>query len=353
MKSYFRHRPVNEPFEDPCLFVAIARQKRALLFDAGDLHRLSQTELYKVSDLFVTHMHIDHFIGFDTLLRAILRRPAPLRVYGPEGIIDAIDGKLRGYTWNLIRSYPLKIEVFEIIGDRIKHSSFYAENGLKPVQRGCNQFDGYVLKEPFFSVKALSISHGIPVLAYRIDEEIHINIDKAKLVERGIETGPWLSEFKEALVSLYKTVLQRGLIDRQSPHEPPISWVPEDLAPQRTFRAGNKTISFKEVEDVAIITEGEKISYVMDVSIENENIERIVDFVRGSDHLYCEAFFLERDLELASERNHLTARLAGEIARRAGVRNLIPMHFSLRYKDQPEIIVEEAMRSFSGKEQKQ
>lgn len=326
MKSYFRHRPVNEPFEDPCLFVAIARQKRALLFDAGDLHRLSQTELYKVSDLFVTHMHIDHFIGFDTLLRAILRRPAPLRVYGPEGIVDAIDGKLRGYTWNLIRSYPLKIEVFEIIGDRIKHSSFYAENGLKPVQRGCNQFDGYVLKEPFFSVKALSISHGIPVLAYRIDEEIHINIDKAKLVERGIETGPWLSEFKEAILKN----------DRE-----------------RLFHAGNKTISFKEVEDVAIITEGEKISYVMDVSIENENIEKIVDFVRGSDYLYCEAFFLERDLELASERNHLTARLAGEIARRAGVRNLIPMHFSLRYKDQPEIIVEEAMRSFSGKEQKQ
>ncbi|MFN3739148.1 MAG: ribonuclease Z [Thermodesulfovibrionales bacterium] len=327
MKSYFRHRPVNEPFEDPCLFVGIARQKRALLLDAGDLHRLSQTELYKVSDLFVTHMHIDHFIGFDTLLRAILRRPVPLRVYGPEGIVDAIDGKLRGYTWNLIRSYPLKIEVFEISGGTmyglIRHCSFHAENGLKPVDRGYNEFNGYVLKEPFFSIKALSISHGIPVLAYRIDEEIHINIDKAKLTDRNIETGPWLSEFKEAILKN----------DRD-----------------RYFRAGNKTISFKEIEDIALLTEGQKISYVMDVSIESENIERIVDFVRGSDYLYCEAFFLERDLELASERNHLTARLAGEIARRAGVRNLIPMHFSLRYKDQPEIIIEEAMKAFSGKD---
>lgn len=350
MKSYFRHRPVNEPFEDPCLFVGIARQKRALLFDAGDLHRLSQTELYKVSDLFVTHMHIDHFIGFDTLLRAILRRPAPLRIYGPQGIIEAINGKLRGYTWNLIRSYPLKMEVFELIDDQIRHFSFYAENGLNPVDRGYNDFDGYVLKEPSFSVKALNISHGIPVLAYRIDEEVHINIDKAKLAVRDIETGPWLSEFKEAVLYLYRTVLQRGGIDKRFPHEAPISWVPKDLACQRTFRAGKKIVSFEEVKDIAILTEGQKISYVMDVSIEEENIERIVEFVKGSDYLYIEAFFLEKDLELASERNHLTARLAGEIARRAGVRNLIPMHFSLRYKEQPELIIEEAMKAFSGKD---
>ncbi len=330
MKSYFRHRPVNESFEDPCLFVAIARQKRALLFDAGDLHRLAQTELYKVSDLFVTHMHIDHFIGFDTLLRAILRRPAPLRIYGPQGIIEAINGKLRGYTWNLIRSYPLKMEVFEITAfkknmtnGQIRHCSFHAENGLKPVDRGCNDFDGYVLKEPFFSVKALNISHGIPVLAYRIDEEVHINIDKAKLVERDIETGPWLSEFKEAILKN----------DRE-----------------RTFRAGNKIVSFEEVEDIAMLTEGQRISYVMDVSLERENIESIVDFVKGSDYLYIEAFFLEKDMELAGERNHLTARLAGEIARRAGVKNLIPLHFSLRYKEQPELIIEEAMKAFSGKD---
>lgn len=337
MKSYFRHRPVNEPFEDPCLFVGIARQKRALLFDAGDLHRLSQTELYKVTDLFVTHMHIDHFIGFDTLLRAILRRPTPLRIYGPQGIVEAINGKLRGYTWNLIRSYPLKMEVFEISGSiknlampgdesidvQIRHCSFHAENGLKPVERGSYKCDGYILKEPFFSVRALTISHGIPVLAYRIDEEVHINIDKAKLSARDIETGPWLSEFKEAILKN----------DRN-----------------RSFRAANRTILFKDVEDVAIITEGQKISYVMDVSIEKENIQKIVEFVKGSDYLYCEAFFLERDLELASERNHLTARLAGEIARKAGVRNLIPMHFSLRYKEQPELVIEEAMKAFSGKD---
>lgn len=319
MKSYFRHRPVNEPIEDPCLFVGIARQKRALLFDAGDLHKLSQTELYKVSDLFVTHMHIDHFIGFDTLLRAILKRPAPLRVYGPPGIVDAISGKLRGYTWNLIRSYPLKLEVYEILPDSIRHCSFYAEDGLELKERSTREFNGTVLKEPFFSVKALHISHGIPVLAYRIDEEIHINIDKAKLIERDIETGPWLSEFKEAIVKN----------DRD-----------------RSFKAGNRTISFKEVEDVAMITKGQKISYVMDVSIDSENTEKIIEFVKDSDYLYCEAFFLEKDFELASERNHLTARLAGEIARRAGVKNLIPMHFSLRYKEQPELVIEEAMKAF-------
>ncbi|MCX7794595.1 MAG: hypothetical protein N2257_09375, partial [Thermodesulfovibrionales bacterium] len=190
-------------------------------------------------------------------------------------------------------------------------------------ERESKEFRGTILEEPFFSVKALNISHGVQVLAFRIDEEVHINIDKAKLRERGIETGPWLSEFKEAIITNEKN---------------------------RIFRAGSKWISFEEIKDIALFTEGQKISYVMDVSIEDENIERIINFVKGSDYLYCEAFFLERDIDLASERNHLTARLAGEIARKAGVKNLVAMHLSLRYKDQPEVVIEEAMRAFSGKD---
>lgn len=325
MKSYFRHRLLNEPFEDPCLVVGIVRQKRILLFDIGDIHRLSQKELNKVSDVFVTHMHIDHFIGFDTLLRGILKKPLPLRIYGPEGLIECLQGKLKGYTWNLITAYPFKIEAFEIDHQRIRHFSFYAEKRLVPIERDSRVFHGTVLEEPFFRVSAMVLSHSIPVLAFRIDENIHINIDKDLLLKKGLEVGPWLSQFKEAIVK-------------------------KDM--HRKILAGNKIITPEEIKEIAIITEGQKISYVMDVSVHDKNIDRLIEFIRFSDYLYCEAYFLHDDMDLAIERNHLTARITGQVARMAGVKNLIPLHFSLRYKDNPELILNEVNEAFSGKEEK-
>jgi len=114
MKPTFIHHLVNSPFEDPALFVRIMREKRAFLFDIGNIERLNPGDLQKITDVFVSHTHVDHFIGLDTLLRAILRREVPLRIYGPSRISDCVEGKLRGYTWNVIHEYPLKIDVFSI-----------------------------------------------------------------------------------------------------------------------------------------------------------------------------------------------------------------------------------------------
>src|SRR4030043_2490817 len=190
MKPTFIHRLVNGPFEDPSLFVRIMRERRAFLFDIGSIDRLKPAELQKITDVFVTHTHIDHFIGFDILLRALLRRETPLRVYGPSNIIDCIEGKLRSYTWNLIKEYPLKIEVFCIREDRIIASSFHAQNYFKRVDNSVYNFDGLILKEPLFRVRAIQLDHQIPCLAFSLEEDFHININKASLTERGLPVGP-------------------------------------------------------------------------------------------------------------------------------------------------------------------
>jgi len=44
MKPIFHHKPVNGPFEDPAVFIRILRERRAILFDAGDVSRLSARE---------------------------------------------------------------------------------------------------------------------------------------------------------------------------------------------------------------------------------------------------------------------------------------------------------------------
>jgi ribonuclease BN (tRNA processing enzyme) len=57
--------------------------------------------------------------------------------------------------------------------------------------------------------------------------------------------------------------------------------------------------------------------------------------------LICEAVFCERDADHARYTGHLTARACGEIAAAAGVRQLIPFHFSPRYEGGAEDVYEE------------
>jgi ribonuclease Z len=131
MKPAFIHRLVNGPFEDPSLFVGIPWERRALLFDIGDISKLGPGNLQKITDVFVTHTHIDHFIGFDILLRAVLRREVPLRIYGPANITECIEGKLKGYTWNLIKDYPLKLEVICVDGNSVARPVFMQSNAFR------------------------------------------------------------------------------------------------------------------------------------------------------------------------------------------------------------------------------
>ncbi|MFN3479098.1 MAG: ribonuclease Z [Thermodesulfovibrionales bacterium] len=320
MKPTFHHRLVNREFEDPSLYVRFIRERRAILFDAGNIASLGPGDIQKITDIFITHMHIDHFIGFDLILRALLRRETPLRVYGPEGIIEGIEGKLKGYSWNLIRDYPIEIEVFSIGEKIIRQASFYAKESFRRIDRDERDFKGIILIGPYFSVRTSILSHGIPCLGYSIEEDFHINIDKAILNNMGLPVGPWLSEFKK--------MIREGVgHDR------------EIIVSGRSFRLGS-------LMDIVRITKGQKVSYVVDASPTVDNINKIIDLIKGSDTFYCEAYFLHEDMERARERNHLTARIAGEIAKRAGVRDLILIHFSPKYRDRRDDIISEAMEAF-------
>ncbi len=319
MKETFFCRLLNDHFSDPTLFIRFKREKKAFLFDSGDISSLSMKDFQKITHVFITHMHIDHFIGFDYLLRCLLNRERPLYVYGPAGIIKAIEGKLKGYTWNLIRGYPLMIEVYEIRKKTRIHCSFYASEGFRKINRKKERRGKNIFSDIGIFVEADIFNHSIPVLGFTLKEDFHINIDKSLLLKKGLPVGPWLTELKSAM----------RINDNK-----------------KKMNINGKVYSIDELRDLALITMGQQITYITDISPEEKNIKRAIELSRGSDTLYIEAFFLNRDKDRAIGRNHLTAKLAGVIAREAGVNNLELIHISPKYISSPELVIEEAAGEF-------
>lgn len=322
MEPIFRCRLLNDVFGDPALFIRILREKRALQFDLGDISGLTPSEIYKITDVFVTHTHIDHFIGFDALLRAVLRRKIPINIYGPANITRCVAGKLKGYTWNLIRDYPTEINVFAYDGRSLARSVFKAENSFKREDITVSASDGRLLADDLFTVKTAKLSHGTPCLAYSIEEETHINIDKDRLIRKGLKIGPWLGIFKKAL-------------RRNDPAD-------------STLEISGKHYRMDSLWDIAKITDGQKITFATDFAITAKNIERLAELAKGSDVFYCEAYFLEKDRQRAKQRFHITAKTCGLIARKAGAKKLIVSHISPRHIDCPDLVVKEAMEAFEG-----
>jgi ribonuclease BN (tRNA processing enzyme) len=60
-------------------------------------------QLLRVSHVFVSHTHMDHFIGLDRLLRICLRRRAEVRCFGPPGFVDQVEHKDRGASHDVFR----------------------------------------------------------------------------------------------------------------------------------------------------------------------------------------------------------------------------------------------------------
>lgn len=327
---------VNQPFGDPAVYVEFKFAKRALLFDLGDLHALNARKILRLSDIFVSHMHVDHFIGFDQVLRILLGRDQEVRLYGPAGFLAAVEHRLASYAWNLVERYAsdLRFLVTEVhSASEASSAVFRLQNRFRKEEAGEHHLTGgTVLDDSTIRVRAAVLDHGIPCLAYAVEETAHVNVWKTRLLEMGLPVGPWLRELKQAVL-------------RGEPDETEIRvWSKRD-GPNKDLFLPLGLLKSK----VLRIVPGQKIAYVVDAAFTEENTRRIVDLAHGADTLFIEACFAQEDVERAALRRHLTTAQAGQLARQAGVRRMVPFHFSPRYEGEEARLRREAGEAFAGR----
>ncbi|QTA81738.1 Beta-lactamase domain-containing protein [Desulfonema limicola] len=330
MRPSYYPRLINNPFDDPGIIVPFSFENRSMLFDIGDITSLSARDILKISHVFISHTHMDHFAGFDRLLRLFLGRDKEIFLYGPPGFIKNVEGKLAAYSWNLVKNYQnrFSLNVAEVHPASLVSRRYYCHKSFKPDKAVIHQyFNNIILHEPELSVSAVSLDHGIPCLGFSLKERFHVNIQKNRIEELNLKPGIWINRFKQAIYNND---------DLNSDFE----IIQAGEGKNRKFNLG------KLAEQIALITPGQKITYITDAAYTISNIKKIICLAKDSDFLFIEAAFLDKDKDTAFNKLHLTARQAGTLAGQANVKKFIIFHFSPRYSGMEEQIYMEAVNAY-------
>lgn len=324
---------VNGRFGDPAVYIETLFEKRSILLDLGDIATLSPRKILRLEHVLVSHAHIDHFVGFDHLLRTLVGREKGINLYGPQGFIERVHHKLRAYQWNLVDRYlcDLTFVVTEIDPSReTRTARFRLKSAFAEEEIGRGRVvDGVIHSEPTFRVCTAILEHRTPCLAFAIEEAAHANVWKNRLAELGLPVGPWLRELKRAVIE-----------NRPDEHPIRIGSLPAT--------SDGRVVPLAALRSVLTVTPGQKIAYVTDAADTAANRQAIIKLAQSADLLFIEAAFAEADAALAAERAHLTTAAAGQIAREAGVRRIEPFHFSPRYTGEEQQLLNEAMTAFAG-----
>jgi ribonuclease BN (tRNA processing enzyme) len=315
---------VNGIFGDPLLHVRFRHLRRSLLFDLGDPGRLSARIAHQVTDVFLSHAHIDHIGGFLGLLRCSIGSPGLRRLYGPPGLTDHVEGMIAGIIWDRIGDRGPVFEVAEVhAGQDSRLVRFRLKAGRKERERLEDRIvvDDVLLEEPVFRVRAATLDHGIPVLAFAFEETRALRVLPDRVAALGLSPGPWLSDLKRLSLE--------GKGDE-------IVLLPDGSARRASDLA----------REILELRPGQKLVYATDFKDSEENRRALCRLAAGARVLFCEASFLEEDSHLARATSHLTARSCGEIAAAAGVETLVPFHFSKRYENDPSRVYREVRAAF-------
>jgi len=222
----------------------------------------------KVRQIFISHMHGDHFYGLPGLISAmgLNRRREPLTVYGPPGLQQMMEQVLPG-------SGKLSFELQFKAHDPSEHRLIYEDETV--------------------SVHTLPLRHSIPAAGFLFKEQPKARKMRGELIEKYGIPYQRIPAIKGG--EGFRTASGEWLPHEELTEAPP---------PPRTY------------------------AYCSDTAYE----EALLPWMEGVDLLYHEATFCELQRAQAEKTVHATAMDAARIARLAGAKQLVLGHYSSRYK---------------------
>ena len=301
-------------FDDPLLLVRVRPTGRALLFDCGKIHHLAKRVYTSIDAIFVSHAHMDHFMGMDSVIRHSHASPRTIDIFGPPGLSGRMAHKFACYDWNLAETFWGNFRVGEVSEGRIASTLYCGPEGFAARQDG--ERSGDIYGNSYLTVKGLLCEHRIDVLAFRVDEGAAFVLDEVRMAEAGVVKGEWL----KALEKLFHT----GTLDGH-----PIAFPAQTgslIEERREPDAGAFYQRIRRFEEPA------SIGYVTDIGFSAENLEKLEGLLGGVTLLVCECAFLAADESKARRSRHLCTTDLNIILDRLRPRYVLPMHFSKSYQ---------------------
>ena len=302
-------------FDDPLLLIRVRPTGRALLFDCGKMHHLAKRVYTSIDAIFISHAHMDHFMGMDSVIRHSHASPRTIDVFGPPGLAGRMASKFGCYDWNLADTFWGNFRVNEVNEDgRIASTLFSGPEAFAASTEG--ERTGLLYANRHLSVTSVHCEHRITVLAYRIEEGPAFVLDDARMAKEGVRKGAWLKEMER----LFHDGVMEG-----SPIRYP--WgsgesVEDRVAPD----AADLYRRIRKREEPA------SIGYVTDIGFSEQNLESLVGLLGGVTLLVCECAFLAAEKEKARLSRHLCTTDLNILLDRLRPRYVLPMHFSKTYQ---------------------
>ena len=321
-RSISEIRLLNGSTGDPGLFIDYPGRDDAVLFDAGENATLGMDRLGDLAAVFITHHHVDHFIGFDRIVRANLDRDKTLQVFGPAGTIAKVYGKIKSYEYPFFPFQKIVIDVHEVLATQLRTARLECTRRFpRPKVQEADWNEPVIYETDELKVEAAHVDHTVPCLAFALIEKPGVAPDRSRLKGISPPRGPWLNEALR--------LLRAG-----SPLETPV------------MVDGQARLLGALRDQYFIQSLGSRIAYVTDTAWSEPVRPALLRLAGGANRLYCDSFYAHEQIQQADKHHHMTATQAAEFALAADVEELILIHFSTRYEGRFDALVDEARARF-------
>lgn len=312
---------VNGSTGDAGLYLDYPGKDNALLFDAGENGNLDMKQLGDLEALFITHHHMDHFVGFDRIVRANLDSDKTLHVFGPAGTIQRVYDRIKSYEYPFFAFMQVVFKVYEIEPGVMRWGLLECAKKFPPPEVESSPWKGPVIYDtPDLQVECAFSDHTVPCLAYAMVEKPGYHPDPERLEKGLLRPGPWV---QEALALLRAKASINTLLEIQGTR-----------------------FSLKQLSDYFAVSRGARVAYITDTAWSEAVRPGLIKLARRANRLYCDSYYSQAQSKQAAQNRHMTATSAAQLAKQAKVDELILMHFAPRYAGHYAELVEEARAIF-------